>query len=159
MDWVGLVRFKARLDQSSGQLATDWDSSQRMIWRHDITILIRHKEHGSPTLAPPRGLIWMGTCRKLHHDGFYMHQVPLVYMAMLRLASFESGFSVRSWVLCRLGRRGPFSIKERMHHKLNYDWISLFPLWALGKCHTDRYGIIKWGFLNCMLFYDRCTSY
>ena len=38
-----------------------WDSSQRMIRRHAITIFIRDRVDGSP-----RGIIWLGTCRTLH---------------------------------------------------------------------------------------------
>ena len=70
---------------------TVWNSFPRTIRRHAITILIRQGGDRSPALVPPKINFNRKAGRHCSCDGFYMHQMPLAYMAVFRQASLESG--------------------------------------------------------------------
>ena len=71
----------------SGLLPTVWNSSRGMIRRHAVAIFIRHEENGSSALVPPKVKFGQKLGGYYTHDGFYMHQVPLAFMAVFRQAS------------------------------------------------------------------------
>ena len=52
-----LVGFNVWLDIHNGLLPTVWDSSLRMIRRHAVTILIRHRGDSFLAFYPLRGII------------------------------------------------------------------------------------------------------
>ena len=49
----------------------------------------------------------MGSWRTCPHDGFYMHQVPLAYMAVFARRTWNPGLPVRNCGLYRLGNCDP----------------------------------------------------
>ena len=108
-------------------MPTVWDSSQRMIRRHAIAILISHEGDYSPAFVPLE--VYFGWEHGGHstQDEHYMHQVPLTYMVVFAREASNPGPPIRSWWLYRLGNRGPhlhlkktFTVSMDM---LNFDWF------------------------------------
>ena len=69
-------------EQRTLLLPTIWGSFQRMVQsiHHNFD---RPRRRWLSPLVPPRGIIWWGFKRHCTHDGFFMHQVPLAYMATI----------------------------------------------------------------------------
>ena len=123
---------------ATGLLRKFWNSTRRLIRRHAIPILIRYGRDDSPALITIEILYGWGFGGQFIHDEFYMHQVPLSYLAVFRQASLEPGPSGLDLRTLPTGQPRPLKIM-----------VKNYPSELFTVLYVKFKNTIKKNFFNC----------